>query len=284
MSSMATHTQVDPLTPWRALFWEPVAGTGERLMVGVVHGFKGEWASQRIVRDDVLDALYGKASADVRALIDHALKTYVAVAQTTNDIHAVGFPVAGLLPGPARHVSVDSASELLHVAALLYSSLAQIDRFDEQDEDDTPQAEEVNKRFSTELREHVVALRPDLSSGFGKGGRLTSGGVLVKFGYFSPSVILHFSVLHPVRQSASVRDARAKLWELSRASTVSGITRAGLIAAVPRLDDPSIGPRQRENILSNQSEIENEADDARIRLYPVHTAEEGASQLIALAA
>ncbi|MFT0547893.1 hypothetical protein ACMHYO_16380 [Allopusillimonas ginsengisoli] len=253
-------------------------------MVGLIHGFGGVWAAPRIIRDDVLDALYGKASADVRTLLDHALKTYQAAAQTTNNIDAVGFAIAGLIPGPARHVHVDTASELLHVAALLYSSLAQIDKFDDQEENDSPQPEEINKRFSTEVREAVTARRPDLAYGFGKGGRLTEGGSLVRFGYFSPAVILHFSVLHHVRQSASVRDARAKLWELSRAAELSGITHAGLITAVPRADDPSIGSRQQAQIKMNQSEIEREADDARIRLYPVHNATEGAEKLIELAA
>jgi len=278
-----TDTATDSLTPWRALFWEPVAGTGERLMVGLVHGFKGQWAAQRIIRDDVLDSLYGKASADAKTLIDHALKTYAVAAESTNDINTIGFSVAGLVPGEARFVRVDSLPELLQVAALLYSSLAQIDKFDEQEENDAPQAEEVNKRFSTEVRETVFARRPDLMYGFGKGGRLIAGGSLVKFGYFSPAVIVHFSVLHPVRQSASVRDARAKLWELSRAANLSRVPRAGLITAIPRLDDPSIGEHQRESIASNKLAIEREADGAEIRLYPVHNASEGAEQLIALA-
>lgn len=272
------------LTPWRPLFWEPVAGTGERIAIGVVYAFAGKWAAQRFIRDDVLDSLYGKASADVRSLLDHALSTYVAAAQATNDIASVGFSVSGLRPGPARHVQVDSVAELLHVAALLYSSLAQLDRFDEQEDSDSPQPEEVNKRFSTEVREAVTIRRPDLAGGFGRGGRLTPGGKLVKFGYFTPSVVLHFSVLHPVRQSASVRDARAKLWELLRASKVAGIGRSGLIAAIPRSDDPSIGSRQREQIKINQAEIEREADAADIRLYPVHNAIEGAERLIKLAA
>lgn len=283
MTPMGT-TAIDHLTPWRPLFWEPVAGTGERLMVGVVHGFDGAWSAQRLIRDDVLNSLYGKASADVERLLDHALSTYSAAARATNELDSVSFPIAGLRPGPVRRIKVDSVSELLHVAALLYSSLAQIDRFDEQDENDAPQAEEVNKRFGTEVRDTVIARRPDLASAFGRGGRLITGGRLVKFGFYSPSVILHFSVLHPVRQAASVRDARAKLWELSRAADISGVMRSGLIAAVPRGDDPAIGPRQRDQLRANQFEIEREADSARIRLYPVHTATEGADTLIELAA
>lgn len=274
----------DTSTPWRALFWEPVSGTGERLMIGVLHKHEGKWAAQRIIRDDVLDSLYGKAAADAKALLDHALGIYVAAAVASDDISILDFSVAGLQPGPSRHVQVDSLPELLQVAALLYSSLAQIDKFDDLEESDAPQSEEINKRFSTEVREAVAAMRPDLAAGFGRGGRLTAGGKVVRFGYFSPALILHFSVLHPVRQSASVRDARAKLWELSRASENSGIKHTGLITAIPRIDDPSIGSRQREQLKSNQADIEREADDARIRLYPVHSATEGAERLIALAA
>ena len=70
---------------------------------------------------------------------------------------------------------------------------------------------------------------------------------------------MHFSVLHPVRQAASVRDARARLWELSRAQQTAGIGRAALLTWIPSEEDPTLGEKQREGLRSNRVEMEREA-------------------------
>ena len=262
--------ELAPRCAWRPLFWEPVAGTGERLMVGLVHDFGGETGTARIIRDDVLDALYGKAADGVRRLLEHAFQMYLAAANASS-LGDVGVSMMGLHAGDLRETEVRSLTELLHVAALLYSSLANMDKLDELDEADAPQQEDVNRRFSTEVRSGVAAIRPDLSVNFGKGGRLVPGGQLVKFGYFSPTAVLHFTVLNAVRQAAGVRDARARLFELQRARDVAGIGNAALIAAVPRDDDPTLGPKQREQLKQNRAEIESEADAVKMRWFAVST-------------
>lgn len=266
--------------PWRALFWEPVAGTGERLMVGVVYVYEGQPAVSRVLRDDVLEALYGKAADGARKLIDAGLDMACAVAQA-GGLTALNVPVFGLHPSDLRETGARSVNELLHTAALLYSSLANLDKLDELEEADAPQQEEVNKRFSTEVRDAIAQERPDLLPGFGQGGALVPGGQRVRFGFFSPRAVIHFTVLGAVRQSAGVRDARARLFELSRAREVSGVTRAALIAAVPRDDDPTLGPKQREALRANRAEIEREADAVDMRWHAVFTVPDAAGKVIA---
>lgn len=269
---------------WRPVFWEPVSGTGERLMVGVVYEFDETMQVHRIVRDDVLDSLYGQhASAGAKKLIDSGLGALRAVARI-GGIEAASMPVMGLYPGELRRTAAESAGDLLRTAALLYSSLSNLDKLDALEEEDAPTAEEANKRFSTEVKEIVLRLRPDLATGFGKGGPLIDGGQVVRFGYFSPKVVAHFSVLSPVRLSASVRDARARLWELARAMEMAGISSGALITAVPRKDDATLGEKQRIQAKASEREIEREADGANIRLFPVYSAEEGAVRLMEIAA
>lgn len=268
-----------PRCTWRPLYWEPVAGTGERLMIGLVHDFGGEKNTARIIRDDVLDALYGKAADGVRRLLDEAFRMYLAAANASS-LAEIGVSMMGLHAGELRETEVRSVNELLHVAALLYSSLANLDKMDELDEADAPQQEDVNRRFSTEVRSGVVEVRPDLSANFGKGGRLVPGGQMVKFGYFSPVAVLHFTVLNAVRQAAGVRDARARLFELQRAREVAGISNAALIAAVPRDDDPTLGPKQREQLKLNRAEIESEADAIQMRWFAVSSVPEAVAHVI----
>jgi hypothetical protein len=252
-------------------------------MVGVVHQFEGEIGATRLLRDDVLDCLYGLQSASgARTLINTSLE-FCAIAARAGGIEAVGGVIMGLHVGALRRTEEISLNGLLRTAALLYSSLSNLDKLDELVESDAPSAEDVNRRFSTEVREIVARARPDLLPNFGKGGALIEGGQIVKFGYFSPNAVVHFGVLHPVRQASSVRDARARLWELQRAMAIAGISKAALIAAVPRQDDATLGDRQRSQAKDNEKEIEREADASHILLLPVHTAEQGAEKLIALA-
>lgn len=271
------------LHAWRPVFWEPVSGTGERLMVGVLHSYDGRAVGARTMRDDVLDSLYGQQSSGAaKKLIDAGLQLLVT-SMRVGGIEATEFSVMGLHPGPLRETSAISANDLLRTAALLYSSLSNLDKLDSLEEEDAPLQEEVNRRFSTEVRDLVALDRPDLLPGFGKSGALIDGGQIVKFGYLSAQLVAHFSVLYPTRQSASVRDARARLWEIARAMSVASIPRGALITAVPRHDDATLGERQRLQSKANEREIEREADAVNIRLFPVHNAEEGAEKLIEMA-
>lgn len=270
---------------WRPFFWEPVEGTGERLMAGVVMHFNGEWAAERMLRDDVLECLYGKAAANPRKLIDEALHLFLSIARAGGfeALASLNEPLMGLYPGAPRTTDALSLREAFRQAVLLHASLAQLDAWDELEESDTPTAEEVNKRFSTEVREAVVNLRPDLARNFNRAGTLFDGGRPVKFGYLSDKAILHFSVLSAVRQAASVRDARARLWELARAKDRERSLHAALITAVPRDDDPTLGIKQREAALANRVEIEREADIAEMHLYAVTNVGEAAKKVLEIA-
>lgn len=274
---------VDTKWPWRPLFWEPVAGTGERIMVGVIHGFNGEFQAVRTIRDDVLDCLFGKSSTGLRRLIDHALAMYQGAAQAGHSIEPLSIPISGLHPGPFRSTQALTLPELLQTACLLYSSMSSLDKLDEPEESDAPQQDEINRRFGSEVKQEVGKRRVDLLPSFGRSAALIFGGQSVRFGFFSPIAVLHFTVIHPVRHSASMRDARARIFELQRAREISGVSQAALIAAVPRDDDATLGSRQLEVLRANRIEIEAEADAVNLRWFAVSTAVDGADRLIEIA-
>ena len=252
-------------------------------MVGVLYNFSGEIQAIRTVRKDVLECLFGKSASGLLALIDKAISAMQLVAESSNGLETMSHEILGLIPGELRATEAQSIGEILETACLLYSSLVSLDKLDEADENDTPQQEDVNRRFGTEVRIEVLKRRPELTTGFGTGAQLIPGGQRVRFGFSSPKAIIHFTVIHPVRHSASMRDARAKILELHLARELSGISTAALIAGTPRLDDPTLGSRQRDQLRTNQQEIESEADLVRLRWFPAHNAKDGAMKVIELA-
>lgn len=270
---------------WKPFFWEPVAGTGERLMAGVVLRFNGAWVAQRLLRDDVLDSLYGKAAASPRRLIDEALRLCLSIVQAGgfDAVSTFREPLMGLHPGATRTTDALSVGDALRQAVLLHASLSQLDGLDESEDTESSPPEEVNKRFTTEVREAVLAANPGLGPNFNRQARLIDGGTPVRFGYLSDRTVMHFSVLHAVRQTASVRYARAKLWELSRAQSLAVLERAALVTAVPRDSDPTLGEKQRVALRENRVEMEREADAVGMRLYSVTSVEEAAAKVVELA-
>ncbi|MBO4122739.1 hypothetical protein J5T34_18585 [Cupriavidus gilardii] len=268
-----------PNVYWRPVFWEPVTGTGERLMVGALVEWDGHISWHRLVRSDVLDCLYGKASSGVKTLLDTGLEALCAVGAQgalQNEMPSL----LGLEPGPLRHTHANNVVDALRTAALLYSSLSNIDKLDQMEEIDAPSQEEGNRRFTTDVKERVITNRPELSQYFGRSAVLIEGGEQTKFGYVSPRSIIHFGVLSPVRQPAGLRDARARLWELRRAQEYSGIPFAGLIFGVPSDDDPTLSSRQIDAMRRNLREIEQEADTYQMRFFAVTSAQAGADKLL----
>ena len=270
---------------WIPIYWEPVQGTGERLMVGVITQYDGEWLREKVIRDDVLDALYGKDSANPKKLIIQGLDIALELVSKLGFEHLSELPreIFGLHFGRYRTTEALSFNGLMRQATLLYSSLASLDSYDDLEESDSPSQEDTNKRFVTEVRELVRGRRPDLGANFNKPANLTDNGLPVKFGYLSARSVIHFSVINAVRQSNGVRDARARLWELSNAQQYAQISIAGLITGVPRFDDPTLGSKQKFALDINIKEIEKEADKWSMRFVPVNSSEEGAGKVIEFA-
>lgn len=265
---------------WTPIYWQPVMGSGERIMAGALVDFDNEITAHRLIRDDVLKTLYGSSAKNLEKLLDTAFNLQQQMAQS---IGLEKLPeLMGLHQGTTHTTIANSRLEALRQAVLLYSSMCNMDVLDDANDEDKPIVNDANKRFLTEVRDFTAVSHPAYLNYFNRQSPLFSGGEPVKFGFLSEKTIVHFSVLHPIRQQQSVSAARAKLWELSGARDYIG-TKAAMIMAVPRFDDATLGSSQTETAKKNISEIEKEADKRDMRLYCVNTAPQGANQLIQLA-
>jgi hypothetical protein len=266
---------------WTPLYWQPVMGSGERIMAGAIVDYDNEVTAHRLIRNDILKTLYGSSAGNLEKLLDTALNLQLEMAQV---VGLGNLPeVMGLQKGAVHTTTANSRLEALRQAVLLYSSMCNLDLLDDANDDDKPIVSDANKHFVTEVREHTVRSQPQYLQYFNRQSPLFNGGEPVRFGFISEKSLVHFSVLHSVRQQQSVSSARAKLWELSGAQDYTGI-RAAMIMAVPRFDDATLGEHQAESAKRNIEEIEKEADKKEMRLYCVNTAQEGANQVIQLTA
>jgi hypothetical protein len=267
---------------WMPLYWEPVAGTDERIMAGVIVDYENSMTAHRILRDDVLEAMYGKASGSPKNLIDTGLRFALKMAEISG-LDSVKDAVLGLHPGNIRTTEAKDRSEAVRIAALMFSSLSNLDLIDDIDADDAPTQEETNRRLSTAVRQIVVAERPDLDKYFNRNAKLVDRGEIVKIGFLSERSAIHYGVLHPMRQPSSVKDARAKIFELFKVHEYVGLPQSTLILAVPRQDEPSLGNKQLLNIIRNTEELVREAQSVGVDVRQVNTAEEAARETMEIA-
>ncbi len=269
-------------TTFRPLMWEPVSGTGERLMAGVIVKFGSEITTHRIIRDEILDALYGKVTSSPSKLIDAALKICLNIANES-DMSELKTSIFGLTAGETSYISANSLTEAVRISALMYSSLANMVWIDDLEAEDSPSQEDTNKRFFTEVKNMVLSTNSHLTPYFNRSAKLLDDGQNVKFGYLSDTTVMHFNVLSANRQPSGVRDSRARLWELARAKDYGSIAKAALITATSSETDPTLSQKQLYTLNSNLDEINREADSEGILFYPVDSVSLGAERVLILA-
>lgn len=81
-----------------------------------------------------------------------------------------------------------------------------------------------------------------------------------------------------------MRDARARLFELSRAKITAGIGQAALVTWIPIESDPTLGAKQRAGLGVNRIEIEREAVAVGAGFHAVNSVQEGRDRVLAIAA
>jgi len=283
LSKTATGLAQPVANGWVPVFWEPVSGTGEQLMVGVVVRFDSNITAHRIIREDVLTALYGKSSGKPLSMIEFALNDLKTIA-IHRGLEALEHESSmGLSCRRARLTEPESIDDALRTAATMFSSLANIDLVDSLEDIDVPNQEEQVRHWTIDVREKVLTTRPALGKSFNKAVKFYPDGEPVRFGFINDRAVIHFGVLRPIQQSSSLRDSRARLWELARAQEAVKRPHAALLLAVPRVGDPVLGEKQLAYAQRNQREIEREADEVQIRLRTVTSADEGAKLVLELA-
>jgi len=273
---MTPNTYVCPI------YLEPVSGTGERLAVGAMIGLDNAVEAKRIIRDENLEAMYGKKGSELAKLIDFGLGALSKI--SSPNLESVPGGVAGLIPGVPRHIYASSFQDAMRSCVLMYSSLGTLEMWDEDQEEDSQRGEQASQTFYTQVRDAVLLSRPNWRQYFNRKIPISSHGKPTKFGFINERSVMQFGVLSASNQSYGLRDAQAKLWQLARAREYTGIRNNVLIFAVPRLDDATLSDALRLSVRENIAEVEREADEHGLRFVHVHTVDQGASEVLERAA
>ena len=266
------------------LSWEPVIGTGECLNVAVLYQFEGQIKNRLLIREDVLRCMYGQAGEGAYKMIQVALNSCTAVGQKFGlDAALASVPLSNFFLSKVRPALATDEQDLLRQIVLMNCSLSTLADEMAPSADDQPTSEqEVNKQWTTRIKEAIQVLQPDMLTYFNREAILVDHGVPVRFGVLSPKLAAHFGLLKPNQQNQGMEDARAKMWKLSLAKERNNALNVALIYGTPKDDDITLSDKQHERLAANVKELGQEAVDRGISAQRVYTVAEAANKVIEL--
>lgn len=243
---------------WRAVYWEPVMATGERLCFAILIEWQGKRSAISVLSADHLVAMYGANGPRAAALLDRAVRLLEASLKATT-IEQVSSPFSGVFLGSAEVAHSNDQAGVLQVAKIMSSSLATLSDPDTADTVDAGvEARQPARHFQTRVRDLVLATRPDLIGCFAKEASLSGGRRPVKFGFLSTKLVAHFGLLQPTAIRTHVRTARGLFAELSMAHKQSGL-KATLILGHPPLTSATLADNERSALRDYLQDLTAEA-------------------------
>jgi hypothetical protein len=269
---------------WNAVYLEPILGSGERITVAIVIRAEHRAEIHPVIRPAVLRALYGEKAKGIRGIVELAIDNLTDFLATALPLEQWNSPISGILLGEPREAASSDLAGVLRQAIQSASSLSIVGSDDREYGEDEYEIQRIAGKWANQVKEQVQKRRVELLPYFNRIGKFYSDGEPVKFGFLGCGVVAQFGVLRPSKVQPSVREARARLWELNRARQMTDIKNVSLILQILSPSDRSYSDREHEVSLRNTTELKREADEGNVGLLSVHTSLEGAEHLIRLAA
>ena len=253
---------------WRAVYWEPVMQTGERICVGFLTLWDQQAKAVMTLRPDVLEMLFGAAGSKVHALLIRGFRMLNARLAQCKSLANIDSPMSGLFLGGAEVCHANAYSELLQIAKLMSSSLSTLAEPDNPEASDDleprPEQSQPARQFVTRVRDLAIKRDVNLAGCFNKDVALKSKTRLTRFGFLSNSLVAHFGLLQPnsnIRNT--VRMTRGLITELTLAERASG-RKSLLILGFPPLASPTLSDKERDAVEDYKEELALEAQEFNI--------------------
>jgi hypothetical protein len=265
---------------WHALRFEPMRGTGESFTCAILIKDADGVDVKPVIRDDILNALFGGHAAHVQNMINIATNSLKSFSAQNDPAHWAS-PLTGFYLAENRAgASLTGRSGVLRQAIKLSSGFAQLD-YSPQEIDERP-ALEAAKSFIGRVRQQVAEIQNDLDMYFNKPAMIVPNGSLVTFGFLMNKRAAHFEMLRPSTLSTSIKFARGKLYELKKARIIAPLERAALIIGIPHKDDLAFSDRQHYAIERELNELQQEAREDETDTLPAENAMQAAQHIIDL--
>lgn len=273
---------------WQPVYFRPNLDTPERLVAAVIANIDGKWHVARASALERLKCLYGSEAAVALDAIEVGL-TYLEGSlrkdHAPDDLSEV---VSGLELGDRRSGQASDAPELalrwIRTVSSLHSLRKELEQFPMLETAPANPADIVGRdisrdRLSALVMSKMAELAPQTRAMFNphvqrlaedSGARLLTHKAYVAF--TGKHVAANFATLKPGRQKHAVDVSKRLMWDLEqhRESEKNLLPRHSheMILYHPSENDPTITPKQFQNVMEVVGTLQDEGEKSDIRVLP----------------
>jgi len=261
---------------WAPVFIEPIAGSGERLCIGIAAiGDDKQIEATSTLQEDTLDAVFGSHGKAFKKLTDtilQALETHLQAGGTLNNWTP---PFEGVEIGTQRPAEAKDIAGILR-QGLRRSACLSAWLLDPAAEDKSPEAkDEQEDRLPTQVRELVIKQHPELSGFFNKELRITPKARANQIYFIGRRLAANLDKLIPTGQSLTgcVNRAKVKMLGLNTLKHIEDdmyyreLSRFEMLLLRPSDSDALYTARQIDALHSALLELSKIADCLNVRLH-----------------
>lgn len=271
--------KVDPTAlpvVWAPLLVRPITHGPENFVAAIAaRSDSGEVGCYPLVNRHRISALCPDHADTVSAVVDASLVSLRSHLQSQMGIDTWRSPFEGTALGRPARVYVRKFSDVFGMAARTCSAFANMHRFDETPREST----DLRGPWTESVSDLLRRMSPALSNSIDAQIALAGAGHAMTFTFYGVRLAASFVLLNPQRMAASMREARAHLWNLSLVAEAPDLlirpSRLELFAGV-RVDNSRV-----QGVIE---ELAVEAKCRQVRVTRVESSEHAAEQIVALAA
>lgn len=254
---------------WRAIYFEPIPASGERITIGVAAcGFDNEFTVQRTVSTRLLRCMYGTDLYEgVDSIVALALKAIKEQLEKGIRLEECRALFTGIYFGEVHTASTSEFRGVVKQGIQSSSSFAELDALEEPIDDETSQI-----RWANQVRGEIKQYdEQNLSKYLSR--KLTLGNRTVRFDVAKNRYIANFASI-PMSNMGDYKGARSKMMDLENLSMKSdkGAFDLELIVGLPYQESSlSISSKAKSRMLETMAILKEDAESRDITCFFSHS-------------
>jgi hypothetical protein len=273
----------------RAVYFEPIALSGERYCIAVVgRTADGETIARSTVSSRVARCVIGELGANLVGFSQLVVQDFKIALHAGIRLEKWEPPFDRMAMSETRNVDGNSVEEMLRAATVNFAVLAHESMSAKTDEDISAPRADDERKFIGSVQAIVRKTRPGLSRYFGQTFSLAGGTVKNRLDYLSASYGACYSTINPSTSKSNLLPrAQAALWKLARARDATGFAQPKTLEVVlwtPQPDLPIFSRQQYDIVDETVDELTAEAAKEALGVKSVHSPRSAGDRLLQLEA
>ena len=271
----------------RAVYFEPIALSGERYCIAVVGSTSaGDAIARSAVSPRVARCVIGELGANLVGFSQLVVQDFQFSISHGISYESWAPPFDRMYLGECRDIDGDTPEQILQVATMTFAMLAHETESDLAEQSIIIPSADDERQFRDSVRHTVEQVRPGLARYFGQTFSLTGGRALNRIDYMSASYGVCYSTINPYTAKANLMPrAQAALWRLARARDASGFTPPTVLEIVlwtPQPGQPIFSRQHYDIVDETVAELRSEAERDDLGVMTVFTPDSAGERLLSL--